>query len=257
MHKVVLTVDLETDWETNDTEAIEIVLPKFLKLLKQHKAKATFFVVGELAEKFPEQIQQIIKQGHEIASHSNTHRNLKKLRFDELEKEVSDSKQTLEKLGCKVQGFRAPRGVEPMELKSILKKHNYQYNSSTIASWFPGRYNHLDKANPTKDELIELPIPNFTHLHIPAGLSYVRLFNPMFNRIFTEQPYLIYLHLHEFTNKPQSKHIPAIVRMASYRNRGDKAWKIFEKIINTKTKFITCQEYIKSNSNKFSKRLSN
>ena len=59
MRKIILTIDLESDWETSGTEAIENILPKFLELLKKHKAKATFFVVGEIAEKFPKQIKQI------------------------------------------------------------------------------------------------------------------------------------------------------------------------------------------------------
>ena len=256
MRKVVLTVDLEKDWETDQTEAIEKVLPEFLALLKKRKAKATFFVVGEIAEKFPKQIKQILAAGHEVASHSHTHRNLKQLRFDEIEKEVLESKQALEKLGCKVKGFRAPAGISPIELNEVLKKHKYTYSSSIIASWFPGRYNALDKAQPKLDqEIIELPIPNFTNFHIPAGFSYVRLFHPMFNHLFLKQPYMIYLHLHEFLKKPQSKDIPKSVRLASYRNRGDKAWKIFETLLNTKNvKFITCQDYIKLNSNSLSQK---
>jgi hypothetical protein len=248
MRKVILTVDIEADWETSETQAIELILPKFLDYLKQRKATATFFIVGEIAEKFPKQVKQIIKDGHEIASHSNTHSNLKKLTFDELEKEVSTSKNTLEKLGAKVSGFRAPRGECPGEIYAILKKYDYKYSSSIIASWFPGRYNELGNSQVHKrGEILELPIPNFSKFKIPAGLSYVRLMHPMLNKNFAKEPYMIYVHLHEFLKKPISKEIPPHVRAASMRNRGDKAWNIFKEAAKN-MKFISCQEYIKSQS---------
>jgi peptidoglycan-N-acetylglucosamine deacetylase len=247
MRKVILTVDLETDWETDETEAVEYMLPKFLNYLKKRKAKATFFIVGELAEKFPKQIKQIIKDGHEIASHGLTHRNLKTLTFDELEKEVSQSKKILEKLGAKVKGFRAPRGEAPTELYAVLKKYGYYYSSSVIASWFPGRYNKLDRPKPhiISNKLIELPIPHFSKFKIPAGLSYNRLFYPLLKKSFSKEPYMIYLHLHEFLKKPLSNKIPPYIQIASIRNRGDRAWKIFKEG-SKEMQFISCQEFIKS-----------
>jgi peptidoglycan/xylan/chitin deacetylase (PgdA/CDA1 family) len=246
MRKVILTVDLESDWETKETEAIEHLLPKFLAYLKERKAKATFFIVGEIAEKFPKQVKQIIKEGHEVASHGLTHQNLTKLTFDELEKEISDSKNTIEKLGAKVRGFRAPRGEAPQEMYDILKKYNYTYSSSVIASWFPGRYNEINNAQIHKrNDVLELPVPNFSKFKVPAGLSYVRLMHPILNKSFAKKPYMIYVHLHEFIKKPMSKDIPLHVKVASTRNRGDKAWKIFKNCTKN-MKFISCEEFIKS-----------
>jgi hypothetical protein len=247
MRKVILTVDLESDWETTETEAIENVLPEFLTYLRQRKANATFFVVGELADKFPKQIKQIIKEGHEIASHGHTHRNLKSLTFDELEKEIFQSKDALEKLGAKVNGFRSPAGVMPTELYEVLKKYKYTYDSSVIASWFPGRYNKIDRPKPhvISNKLLELPIPHFSKFKIPSGLSYNRLFYPLLKKSFSKEPYMIYVHLHEFLKKPMSNKIPPHVQIASIRNRGDRAWKIFKDCAKD-MKFISCQEFIRS-----------
>jgi len=248
MRKIILTVDLETDWETDETQAIEEILPKFLKFLKSKKAKATFFVVGELAEKHQTQIKEILKQGHEVASHSLTHRKLSNLTFDEIEKEVSESKKILEKLGAKVEGFRSPGGVMPKELAEILKQYEYKYDSSVIASFLPGRYSNLGKSKPYKldNKFIELPVPNFSVFKIPAGLPATRLFYPLVKNQFAKEPYMIYLHLHEFIKKPQSKNIPIHLRIASLRNRGDKAWNIFKKFVEqSNAKFITCKEFIR------------
>jgi hypothetical protein len=255
MRNVILTVDLESDWETEETKAIENILPRFLDFLKEKNQKATFFIVGDLANKFPKQIKNILRQGHEIASHSLTHSNLKQVTFNKLEKEISESKKILEKLGANVVGFRAPFGIYPSELTNILKKYNYKYDSSTIAGWFPGRYNEIKNSKPKtlQNGIIKLPVPNFSQLKIPAGLSYIRLLHPMFRNSFAKDPYMIYLHLHEFNKGRISNKIPQYIRLASSRNRGDKAWKIFEEYTKkSKSNFITCKDFIKLNSNTFS-----
>ncbi len=51
-----------------------IYTPMVLDVLKEHKARATFFVVGELAEKYPDVVNRILEEGHEIANHGYTHR---------------------------------------------------------------------------------------------------------------------------------------------------------------------------------------
>ncbi|MCL5289751.1 MAG: polysaccharide deacetylase family protein [Bacillota bacterium] len=47
--------------------------PQVLDILKEHQAKATFFVVGKRAEKYPELIQRMAQEGHEIANHTYNH----------------------------------------------------------------------------------------------------------------------------------------------------------------------------------------
>ena len=260
MRNVILTIALERDWDTTNTDAIKKVLPRFLDLLDKNRSKATFFVVSDLATKFPKQIKQIVKRGHEIGSHSHTHRHLNNIRFDELEQEVKKSKQVLDRLGCNVQGFRAPAGIRVAGLSDVLKRYKYTYNSSTIASWFPGRYNELanDKPVVRHNGLVELPIPNFTMFRIPAGLSYARLFHPFFTPSLSKQPYMVYMHLHEFLDRLPSNKIRPDVWLASYRNRGERAWKIFENMTKKhELNFITCNDYIKLNPNSLSQKRTN
>lgn len=255
MREIILTIDFESDWETGDIQAIESVLPRLLNFLHKKKAKATFFVVAGIAERCSAQIKQILRRGHEVASHSLTHRELNKMTFDEVEKEVSESKRILEGLGAKVLGFRAPKGIALPELPEILKKHKYIYDSSIIASWFPKRYSELKNSKPKKLEnsIIEIPIPNFSKFKVPAGLSYNRLFYPLLKNSFALEPYLVYLHLHEFIKKKQAKHIPAHVKLLSLRNRGERAWEIFKEFVElSSAKFITCRDFIKLNSKSFS-----
>jgi peptidoglycan/xylan/chitin deacetylase (PgdA/CDA1 family) len=56
-----------------DDGPIPEVTPQVLKLLKQHQAKATFFMVGENVEKHPEILQQVLEDGHGVGNHSYNH----------------------------------------------------------------------------------------------------------------------------------------------------------------------------------------
>ena len=75
--KSVMTVDLEYDWETRESKNLSVV-PKLLKFFSRHKIRATFFVLGSLAEKNKKLIKKIAKN-HEIASHSYDHVDLSQL----------------------------------------------------------------------------------------------------------------------------------------------------------------------------------
>src|SRR5690606_15991020 len=65
--------------------------PKVLSLLKKNNAKATFFLIGKNAEKYPEIVRQIIEEGHTIGNHSYSHS--KNFGFFSSEKVASELKQ--------------------------------------------------------------------------------------------------------------------------------------------------------------------
>jgi polysaccharide deacetylase family protein (PEP-CTERM system associated) len=82
---------------------------RLLGVLAKHNVKCTFFVLGEVAEKFPDEIRAIHKAGHEIASHGYRHLPLYAQKQDEFEKEMRGSLDFLQQLtGEPVLGFRAP-----------------------------------------------------------------------------------------------------------------------------------------------------
>ena len=98
--------------------------PKVLALLKGNNAKATFFLIGENAEKYPEIVRQIIEDGHTIANHSYSHS--KKFGFFSSEKITSELCQTnailKEITGKEIKMFRPPFGVTNPNIKRALKK---------------------------------------------------------------------------------------------------------------------------------------
>ena len=112
----IMTVDLEDyfcdiefkKWEKYESR-IEETTETILKLFKKHNVKATFFTLGYIAEKFPSLIERIVQQGHEIASHSYAHIDIRKATKIDFEEDLKKSISILEKTsGEKVLGFRAP-----------------------------------------------------------------------------------------------------------------------------------------------------
>src|SRR5213596_865637 len=82
---------------------------RLLNVLAKYNVRCTFFVLGEVAEKFPDEIRAIHRAGHEIASHSYRHLPLFQQEQNQFETEMRASLDFLEDLiGEKVLGFRAP-----------------------------------------------------------------------------------------------------------------------------------------------------
>jgi len=80
-----------------------------LDLFDKYDVKATFFTLGYIGERFPDLIKEIHRRGHEIASHSYAHLDLRKNTKENVETDLLKSINILEKIiGRKISGFRAP-----------------------------------------------------------------------------------------------------------------------------------------------------
>lgn len=114
---VVLTFDDGVD---------EIQTPKVLDVLKKYDAKAIFFIIGEKAEKYPHLVQRIVSEGHKIGIHSYTHKPIFPiLAYDNMHKEVWDTKEILEKItGEIVDLFRPPFGVTNPNVGKVVEELN-------------------------------------------------------------------------------------------------------------------------------------
>lgn len=101
--------------------------PQVLDLLKKHKAKATFFLIGKNAEKYPQLVLRMIDEGHTIGNHSYSHS--KTFGFFSVEKITSELVQTdkiLESITSKkINLFRPPFGVTNPNLKRALRRTGY------------------------------------------------------------------------------------------------------------------------------------
>ena len=109
---------------------------RILDVLKQNNVKATFFCTVNFVEDAPKEMQRIIYEGHEVASHGVDHLQPK-------EGDVALSKQMIEKaIGDEVFGYRQPH---MFSVKSeAIEQAGYRYNSSLHPTFIPGRYMHLN-----------------------------------------------------------------------------------------------------------------
>ena len=86
--------------------------PRFLDMLAEHDVRATFFLIGERAVRFPGVVEQIAADGHEIGVHGWTHRGVVRIRPDELVRDIRRARAALEELGgVRVGWYRPPYGI--------------------------------------------------------------------------------------------------------------------------------------------------
>ncbi|MDD2401785.1 MAG: polysaccharide deacetylase family protein, partial [Clostridia bacterium] len=108
---------------TFDDGPDSVYTPEILDILKKNKVKATFFLIGNRAELFPDVVKRMVKEGHIIGNHSMNHANIVKLSKSETSKEIKDAEDVLVTLtGYKPALFRSPYGsLNPEKVKEIEK----------------------------------------------------------------------------------------------------------------------------------------
>ncbi len=117
--------DKKEIWLTIDDGPDPEETPVILKLLDEHQAKATFFVIGNRAKNNPSIVRQIVERGHQVANHSMNHpeRSFWCLPKRQLEREIADCSEVISELsGAPPELFRAPVGHKPWSLHSVLRK---------------------------------------------------------------------------------------------------------------------------------------
>lgn len=138
--KNALTVDLE-EWHDTvlfggapDDGSFPRTVDAVLDLLRRRGARATFFMLGRLAEAHPGAARSIASAGHEIASHGHTHRSLWRLTPEEFSADLAASRAALKAAcGAEPLGYRAPtwslKGRE-RALLPLIKAAGFRYDSS-------------------------------------------------------------------------------------------------------------------------------
>jgi polysaccharide deacetylase family protein (PEP-CTERM system associated) len=149
-HAANLNVAREA-WEQCELR-VEHNTMRMLEILDACDARATFFVLGWVAEKCPQLVRAIAAAGHEVASHGYAHELVYSLRPSEFRSDVVRSKQYLEDLtGKPVRGYRAPSFSITEWAIPILQDVGFDYDSSvvpTVAHHRYGRLNGMDAGQP-------------------------------------------------------------------------------------------------------------
>lgn len=217
-----------------------------LDLLEKHHIKATFFSTVTFAINAPEIMKRIVREGHEVASHSYYHSDFKV-------EHLKESKDKLEEItNTKVVGYRMPR-MYPVDEKEIFKA-GYSYNSSINPTYLPGRYNHFDKPRTyfMQEGVMQIPASVSPLVRFPLfWLSFhnlpLWLYQFMAKITLKKDTYLnVYFHPWEFTdlNQPEKFNFPSYVS----KNTGDQMIKRFDAFITwmqeKKFTFGTFKEFL-------------
>ncbi len=199
----------------SDAEDREITgnMETTLALFDSLGVKATFFVLGRIAEHLPNVIRQIADHGHELASHSFQHKRIFNQSAAEFRQDVLRSKKLLEDIsGQRVIGFRAPdfsiREDNRWALDTLLEA-GFTYDSSLVPTDIHDVYG-ISGISPAihrlPNGLYEFPISTFRCLgkRIPfGGGGYMRLYPIWLTRYLLKragrrrQSCMLYMHPYE------------------------------------------------------------
>lgn len=142
-------------------------LQRILRLLDRAAVRATFFVPGYTAERWPAAIRSIRDAGHEIGHHGYLHEPVAGLDPDEEERILLRGLEALDAVaGVRPVGWRAPMWEASHASAGILARHGFRYDSSLMDADLPYRLAtrstvrsvSADSVPPAVDSIVELPI---------------------------------------------------------------------------------------------------
>lgn len=235
------------------------------------KVRATFFILGWIAERLPRLVREIRDRGHEVASHGYGHELCGSLSPVELKEDLVGSRHLLEDImGGPILGYRAPSfSVDNATLK-IIEDAGYRYDSSYNAFGLHGRYGKIltngfrreGIAYRISDRFHEIPISNLNlkpmayslwPLVLPfSGGGYFRLIpSSIFNRgvgsiLKKEGGYVFYMHPWEVDpDQPRVSDAPRTFRFRHYVNLHKTEGKLENMIRRfAECRFSTCAAYV-------------
>jgi len=109
--------------------------PQILDALKRADVKATFFMIGEYVEKYPQIARRVADEGHDIGNHSYDHKVLIYYRMDTLEREINEAEKVIQDVtGIKTRYFRPPKAWLTYKEKEKIKEMGYEIVLWTLNS---------------------------------------------------------------------------------------------------------------------------
>jgi peptidoglycan-N-acetylglucosamine deacetylase len=111
--------------------ASEVGVPRLLRLFKKFGLQTSFFIPGHSIETFPKQMEQIVKEGHEIGAHGYLHENPIAMTPSQEEDVLVHCVDIIKKLsGRKPRGYVAPWWEMSASTAALLQKHGFTYDHS-------------------------------------------------------------------------------------------------------------------------------
>lgn len=235
------TVDLE-DWYqgielppeawSGCEDRLRVGTGRLLELLARAGVRATFFVLGSVAERAPEVVREIQGAGHELGTHGCGHRFVYRLGEEEFRRDLGRSLDLIEQAtGTRVVGHRAPFFSLTRETPwafAVLAECGIRYDSSI----FPVRNYRYGVPEAPRwvhriGEVIEFPLTTWRLLghNLPvAGGAYFRLFPYTLTRCALRSvngsghPAVFYIHPWEVDPDQPRLDLPRRISLPHYRN---------------------------------------
>lgn len=223
-----------SDWDSQPCR-VERNLDLILAMLHDQSARATFFTLGWIAERYPRAVRSIVDQGHELASHGYSHQRVSDQSPHTFLADIRLAKAVLEDIGgVQISGYRAPSfsvGRQCPWAASCIREAGYRYSSSI----YPIRHDHYGAPDAPRfayepcPGLVEIPV---TTAHVlrrnwPAGGGgYFRLLPYTVSKWFIERvnrrdgkSAIFYFHPWELDpGQPRIAGISAKTRFRHYLN---------------------------------------
>lgn len=232
-NKVVSTAD----WDSMESR-VEANTRRALDLFRRHGIKATFFVLGWVAERHPQLVKAIDDEGHEVASHGYSHQLIYSQTPQVFRDETRRSKRVLEDIIQKpVKGYRAASySITPKSrwALDILHEEGFEYDSSL----FPVHHDNYGMPDadpdphilttPSGGKLAEFTLStlNIGGYKLPmAGGGYFRLYPYWLTELGLRylqrrgKPFIFYLHPWELDpQQPRFENASRLSRFRHYNN---------------------------------------
>jgi polysaccharide deacetylase family protein (PEP-CTERM system associated) len=225
-----------SSWDSCESRVCEST-DRLLQILSDGDVKATCFVLGWVAERFPDLVRRIAAEGHEIASHGSAHRLVYEMTPEEFREDIRRSKQVLEAVGAgPVLGYRAPSySVVERSLWAldVLIEEGFLYDASIFPIHhdrygIPSAPRHPYRVSRAAGSIWEVPPSTVRCLgaNLPvAGGGYFRLLPYGWTRwgiqhlnVAEERPAVFYLHPWELDPGQPRLPVGHLTRWRHYRN---------------------------------------
>jgi len=272
----ILSIDVEEIFHTEYARHLDrknlafrspINIKAILNLLSDRNVTATFFIVGEIAEKFPEVVKMIVEEGHEVAFHGWSHLPLWELTATSFREEINRFK----KIYPSCIGYRAPSFSLNNDTKwalKVLQESGFHYDSSLFPALTPlygvfkapmkpytPSITDVSKEDDNGLTIFEFPLAvyNILGFRIPIAGGFwlrfwgARLIEKGIKKLNKEGfPAVLFIHNWELDKETPKLRLNPYRSFVTYHNQ-EKSLKLLTYLLNT-FPFTSFMEYLKSTS---------
>jgi polysaccharide deacetylase family protein (PEP-CTERM system associated) len=225
------------EWDRHESRVVPST-ERLLALFARHQVRGTFFILGWVAERFPQLVRRIADAGHELGCHSHWHRLIYELDEETFRDDLRQAKQAIEDAArLAVTTFRAPsfsitrRSLWALD---VLVQEGFKIDSSIFPTahdryGVPGALPQANVVETLSGPIAELPmtVARVGHVCVPVGGGgYFRLYPLALSRRLLERvnrvhrrPFVFYIHPWEVDpNQPRIRGTSLSSRFRHYVN---------------------------------------